>query len=216
MKPTNIDYKNEEVWNTLTHGLGALLSVAALVLMLVVASRYGSALDVVCASIFGATLVFQYVASTFYHAQFKPRLKYYWQKVDHVCIYLLIAGTYTPVTLTGLGGGWGWTIFGIIWGLAIFGFVYKLSALRKYKKISLFLYILMGWVIVIAAKPMWESLSAEALLFIGIGGLLYTLGTYFYANDKIPYNHAIWHLFVLGGSAFHFFAILWYILPKYT
>lgn len=216
MKPTNIDYKNEEVWNTLTHGLGALLSVVALVWMILVASRYGSALEVVCAAIFGTALLLQYTASAFYHAQFNPRLKYYWQKVDHVCIYLLIAGTYTPVTLTGLGGGWGWTIFGIIWGLAIFGFVYKLSALRKYKKISLFLYILMGWVIVIAAKPMWESLSAEALLFIGIGGLLYTLGTYFYANDKIPYNHAIWHLFVLGGSAFHFFAILWYILPKYT
>jgi|SRR5690554_1186031 hemolysin III len=214
MKMLSLDFKNEEVWNTLTHGIGALLSVAALFVLLSVASKYGSSIEIISAGVFGTTLLLQYLASTFYHAQYNPRLKYHWRKIDHLSIYLLIAGTYTPVVLSGLGGAWGWTIFGIIWGLAVLGFIYKLSPLRRYKKISLLLYLLMGWVIIIALKPMLETLTTEALLFLGIGGLLYTIGTYFYARPRIPYNHAIWHLFVLGGSALHFVGVVSYILPQ--
>lgn len=213
MKMLSLDFKNEEVWNTLTHGVGALLAVAALILLIGVATKYGSTLEIISAAVFGTTLLLQYLASTLYHAQYKPRLKYHWRKIDHLCIYLLIAGTYTPVVLSGLGGPWGWTIFGIIWGLAVLGFIYKLSPLRRYKKISLVLYILMGWVIIIALKPMLDTLSTEALLFLGGGGLLYMIGTYFYAHPRIPYNHAIWHLFVLGGSALHFVGVIGYILP---
>lgn len=208
-----INYKNEEFWNTLTHGVGTILAIVGLVLMLVYSSIYGGALEIVCSAVFGLSLVFQYAASTFYHATINARKKFYLKKVDHLCIYLLIAGTYTPVLLIGLQGIWGWSMFAAIWALVVLGFVFKFSAWRKSQKISLTLYALMGWLIVIAAKPMLSSLSAEALWYIVLGGLAYTIGIVFYAVKKIPYNHAIWHLFVLAGSLFHFLAIFWYVLP---
>lgn len=207
-----IDYRNEEFWNTLTHAAGVVLSVFALVL-LVFSSSKGSALDVVSATIFGTSLLLLYLASTLYHASQNRRKKFYLRKLDHLCIYLLIAGTYTPVTLIGMKGVWGWTIFGIIWGLAVLGFVFKFSPLRKSENLSLGLYALMGWLILIGMKPLVESLSIGALTFMGLGGLFYTVGIYFYVKEKIPYNHAIWHLFVLAGSIFHFFGIYGYILP---
>lgn len=208
-----INFRNEEVWNTLTHGVGALLSISALVLMIVFSALYGETKHVICSIVFGASLIILYTASTIYHAVTGPKWKQICQKIDHLSIYLLIAGTYTPFALLGIKGTWGWTIFGIIWGLVIVGFIFKFSPLRKSEKLSLILYGLMGWLVIIAVKPMIENLSAGALWFLVAGGLFYTIGIYFYASKKIPYNHAIWHLFVLGGSVMHFFGIFFYILP---
>ena len=205
--------RSEEVWNTLTHGVGAVLSAVALVLLVIYTSLNGGALEIVCASVFGCSLLLLYLTSTLYHASRNERQKFKLQLADHLCIYLLIAGTYTPVALLGLKGAWGWSIFGLIWGLAFLGFVFKLSRFRKFEKVSLALYAVMGWCIVIAIKPLVNTMSVEALVYMGVGGLFYTIGIYFFANEKLPFNHTIWHLFVLAGSAFHFFGIYWYILP---
>ena len=205
--------KSEELWNTVTHGAGALLSIAALVLIVAYSAIYGTAMHVAASVIFGSSLVLLYSASTIYHAAWKLRWKRILQKIDHLCIYVLIAGTYTPVALLGLKGVWGWSIFGTIWAFAIAGFIFKFSPLRRFEKLSLALYAVMGWLIIIAIKPLIESLSAGALSYLLGGGLCYTFGIYFYAKEKIPYNHTIWHLFVLGGSALHFFGIFIYLIP---
>lgn len=205
-------FKDEEFWNTLTHGFGALLSIAALVALILAAVK-GSLLDVISATVFGASMLLLYTASTFYHAARNPEHKSILQRFDHLCIYLLIAGTYTPILLIGLKGMWGWTIFGIVWGLAALGFVFKLSKLRKYKKASLIFYLLMGWMAIIAVKPLVEQLSTKALIWIALGGVFYTVGTWFFVREKKKYNHTIWHLFVLAGSGSHFLAIFLYILP---
>lgn len=205
--------KSEEFWNTLTHGAGAVASIAALVLLVVYSALYGTAMHVVASVIFGVSLVLLYTASTMYHAAWKLRWKRILQKIDHLCIYILIAGTYTPVALLGLKGAWGWAVFGTIWGFAIAGFIFKFSPLRKFEKLSLALYALMGWLIIIAVKPLIGAMETPALLYLLGGGLCYTFGIYFYAKEKIPYNHTIWHLFVLGGSALHFFAIFLYLIP---
>lgn len=208
----SIDYRKEEFWNVLTHGLGVILSLIGLFVLIYFASQSGSLMDLICAVVFGLSMVLLYLASTIYHAVSNEKRKLIFQKLDHLCIYILIAGTYTPIALLGLKGAWGWSIFGSIWGMAALGFVFKFSPLRKSEKLSLILYAAMGWLIIIAIKPLVENLSSEALLYMGLGGLFYTVGIYFYAQNKIPYNHAIWHLFVLAGSAFHFFGILFYVL----
>lgn len=208
----SINYREEEFWNVLTHGLGAILSLIGLFVLIYFASQSESPMDLICAVVFGLSMVILYSASTIYHAVSNEKRKLIFQKLDHLCIYILIAGTYTPIALLGLKGAWGWSIFGSIWGMAALGFVFKFSPLRKSEKLSLILYAAMGWLIIIAIKPLVENLSSEALLYMGLGGLFYTVGIYFYAQNKIPYNHAIWHLFVLAGSAFHFFGILFYVL----
>lgn len=206
-----IDYRNEEFWNVLTHGAGAILSLIGLFILTSKASLNNSKMEMICAVIFGLSMFILYSASTIYHAVSDEKRKLIFQKLDHLCIYILIAGTYTPVALLGLKGVWGWSIFGSIWGMAALGFVFKFSPLRKSERLSLVLYAAMGWLIIIAIKPLIINLSVNSLLYMGLGGLFYTVGIYFYANEKIPYNHAIWHLFVLAGSAFHYFGIF-YIL----
>lgn len=205
--------KQEEFWNVITHGAGALLSVAALILLAGFAAFRGTKTDLAAALVFGISLVLLYSASTIYHAMYKLKWKRIFQRIDHLCIYILIAGTYTPVALLGLKGMWGWCIFGFIWAFAIAGFIFKFSPLRKSEKLSLILYALMGWLIIIAIKPLIENVAAGALYFLLGGGLCYTIGIYFFAKEKIPYNHTIWHLFVLGGSALHFFGIFFYLIP---
>ncbi len=205
--------KSEEFWNTLTHGAGAVLSVAALVLLVAYSALYGTTMHVVASVIFGSSLVLLYSASAIYHAAWKLRWKRILQKVDHLCIYILIAGTYTPVALLGLKGTWGWAIFATIWAFAIAGFIFKFSPLRRFEKLSLALYALMGWLIIVAVKPLIAAMAPQALLYLLGGGLCYTFGIYFYAKEKIPYNHTIWHIFVLGGSALHFFGIFLYLIP---
>lgn len=208
----SIDFRNEEVWNTITHGIGAVLSVVALVLMVVYSVMSDSLTAILSSVIFGFGLISLYTASTLYHAAKNPRRKNILQKVDHLCIYLLIAGTYSPVMLIGLKGSWGWIMFSAIWGLTVLGFVFKFSPLQKNQRLSLILYALMGWFAIFALKPLLESLPNEALILLGSGGLTYTMGIYFFVNHRIRFNHLIWHLFVLAGSTIHFFAIFLYIL----
>jgi len=204
----------EEIANSVTHGIGAALSIAALVILVVFASRYGDAVRVVSLSIYGSTLIILYLSSTLYHSFTNERAKRFFRILDHSSIYLLIAGSYTPVVLISLNGAWGWTIFGIVWAMAVAGIITKIFLTGKYGIISVFFYIAMGWLIVIAIKPMLQTVPLNLLIWLLIGGLSYTFGIIFYALEKMPYNHAVWHLFVLGGSITHFFGILFNLTGK--
>ena len=208
------EFKNaaEEIANSITHGIGVLLSIAALVILIVVAQRYGhTPWHVVGFAIFGSMLILLYLASTLYHAIQHPGAKKVFKRIDHAAIYLLIAGTYTPFLFTNLKGPWGWTLFGIIWGLAVIGVVFKAISAGKYDRISLLVYILMGWLVIVAIKPMLQSVPVISLIWLVIGGVAYTAGTIFYAWERLPFNHAIWHMFVLAGSTAHFFSVLYSI-----
>lgn len=198
----------EEIANAITHGTGVGLSVAALVILVVFAAKQSDAWKVVAFSIYGATMIMLYLSSTLYHSFPQPRVKRFFRILDHSSIFLLIAGTYTPVTIGTMRGGWGWTLFGIIWGLTILGVNLSVFAMGKLKYLSLAVYILMGWMIVIAVKPLLLHVSHSFLMWMLIGGLAYTLGVIFYVARRIPYHHSVWHLFVLGGSICHFFAML--------
>jgi len=204
----------EEIAHAVTHGVGALGSVAGLVLLVVLAAQRGDARLVVGVSIFGASMVALYSASTLYHALTAQRAKKVFKLLDHGAIYLLIAGTYTPFTLVVLGGGWGWTLFGLSWGLASLGIVYEVGFGRPWKKLSLVFYLGLGWLAVIAAKPLGQALSPGALLLMGLGGVAYTGGAVFYAWRAFPYHHALWHVFVLAGTACHWVCILKYVIPQ--
>lgn len=203
----------EEIAHAITHGIGALGSVAGLVLLVVHAAQRGDARLVVGVSVFGAAMVVLYTASTLYHALTAARAKKVFKLLDHGAIYLLIAGTYTPFTLVTLGGGWGWTLFGLAWGLAALGIVYEVAFGRPWKKLSLVFYLALGWLVVIAAKPLGTALSGDALLLLGLGGLAYSGGAVFYAWRGFPYHHALWHLFVLAGTAFHWTCVLLHVVP---
>ncbi len=203
----------EEIAHGITHGLGALLSVAALTIMVAFATLKGTAWHIVGCSIFGGTLVLMYTASTLYHSIPLERAKRVLRVVDHSAIYLLIAGTYTPFLLVNLRGAWGWTLLGLIWSLAIAGVILKVAGSNRFRSVSLAFYLLMGWLVVIAVKPLLQSVELGGLLLLASGGLAYTVGVVFYAWRRLPYNHAIWHLFVLTGSALHFFAVLFYVVP---
>ncbi len=203
----------EEIFNSITHGIGALVSIAGLILLIVFSSLYGNCNHIISCSIFGVTLVLLYTASTHYHSFRKPNIKQIFRIMDHSCIYLLIAGTYTPFLLVTLRGVVGWVIFAVVWSLTVFGVLFKIFFVHRFQIISTIAYILMGWIIVVAMKPLLHALPGGGLALLIAGGLAYTLGTIFYAWKKIPFNHAIWHLFVLGGSVCHFFAVLLYVIP---
>lgn len=198
----------EEIANSITHGTGVGLSIAALVILLVYAARRGDAWKITSLSIYGATLIILYLASTLYHAITNPRFKRFFRVLDHCSIFLLIAGTYTPVTIGVMRGPWGWTLFGVIWALAIIGINLKIFALDRRKRLSVVIYLLMGWLVVIAIKPLLHSLEPKSLTWLFIGGGFYTLGVVFFVLKKMPYHHSILHLFVLAGSICHFFAML--------
>ncbi len=198
----------EEIANSITHGIGALLSMAALVLLVVFASKYGDPWRIVSFSIYGSTLIILYTSSTLYHSLTNVRVKRFFKILDHSSIYLLIAGTYTPITLVSMRSPWGWTIFGLIWAMAIGGIVAKIFLIDKYKIVSALLYVAMGWLVVIAYKPMLQMVPQGLIIWLLIGGICYTFGLIFYAIKKVPYFHFIWHLFVLAGSITHFFGIL--------
>jgi len=204
----------EEIAHSLTHGLGAVLSIAGLATMVSLAALRGNAWHVVSCSIFGATLIFLYTASTLYHSVTHPGAKKVLRILDHSAIFLLIAGTYTPFTLVSLRGGWGWTLFVLVWGLALVGVVYKITARNRFRLLSVVLYVAMGWLVLVAIKPMVTSVAMPGLILLLVGGLSYTLGLIFYAWERLPYSHAVWHLFVLVGSACHFFAVLLYVIPR--
>ena len=203
----------EEIANSITHGIGILLALAALCILIRFADRYGDVWRVVSVSVYGATLIMLYTASTLYHSIQKQRLKGFLQNLDHSAIYLLIAGTYTPFTLVSLRGPWGWGLFGVVWGLAVLGIVLQFMPTKQLKTVSLLLYVGMGWSVVAAVKPLIQAVDAGGILFLVLGGLAYTLGIFFYVRDKMNYNHAVWHLFVLAGSILHFIAVLFYVVP---
>jgi hemolysin III len=204
----------EELASALTHGVGAVAALAGSAVLITLAALYGDAWQLGASIVFGATLLLLYVASTLYHSVQHPVAKGRLKVFDHCAIYLLIAGTYTPFTLIGLRGPWGWGLFIAIWTLAIGGVVFKLFYTGRFKRLSTLIYIAMGWLIIVAIKPMLTSLDAWTLGWLLAGGLFYTLGTYFYHRESIPYSHAIWHLFVIAGSVCHFVAVTAQVLPR--
>jgi hemolysin III len=200
--------KREEIANAITHGVGACLAIASLVILIVFAALHGSASHVVGFSIFGASLVILYLASTLYHSLTHQGAKKLFRKFDHIAIYLLIAGTYTPFCLAALKGWIGWTLFGIVWGCAVIGIVVKSISVGKFEVVSTVMYVLMGWVVIFAIKPLYNSISSKGFILLMLGGVFYTAGTFFFIKDKNKYFHSIWHLFVLAGSICHFFAVI--------
>ena len=203
----------EERLNAVTHGIGAVAAAIGLVFLVLLAYEYGSVWHVVSFSIYGATLFLMYLMSTLYHSFRNERVKSLFKIFDHSAIYLLIAGTYTPFALIILHGWLGWTMLGIIWSLALVGIVLTCFYVNRFHKLSTLCYVLMGWLIVICIKPMLERLDTMGMVWLAIGGLFYSVGAIFYLLKRMPYNHAVWHLFVIAGSAFQFFAVLFYVLP---
>jgi len=203
----------EEMFNSITHGTGILLSIAALVLLIVFSSIYGTARHVVSCTIFGTSLLLLYTSSTLYHSFRNPGIKKVLRVFDHSCIYILIAGTYTPFLIITLSGVIGWVMFCVIWFLAAIGVAFKILFLNRFKIVSVVAYVLMGWIIIFAIKPLVQTLSSGGIFWLVAGGVTYTLGVIFYVWKKLPFSHAIWHLFVLGGSICHFFAVLFHVLP---
>ncbi len=206
-------YSSLEEWaNSLTHGLGALLSIAGLTVLVAFASVQGDPWKIVSASIFGATLFMLYSASTLYHAVQHQKARYALRLFDHISILFLIAGTYTPFTLVTLNGPWGWSLFGVVWGLTVLGTIVHLTQLRRFHWVMVGLYLVMGWSVLVAFAPLKDALPPGGLGMLIAGGLSYTLGVVFYGMNRLPFNHAIWHLFVLAGSILHFFTVLFYVI----
>lgn len=203
----------EEILNAVTHGFGAALSMVGLVALIIVAHLYGNFWHRVSFSIFGASLLLLYLASTLYHSFRNEKAKYIFKICDHAAIYLLIAGTYTPFCLVILQGALGWTIFGIIWGLALIGITQQILFVKRFKVFSTICYIAMGWLIIFFIEPIAAALPVAGILWLVAGGLLYTVGSFFYLWRKLSFNHVIWHLFVLGGSLCHFITIFCFVLP---
>jgi hemolysin III len=205
--------KGEERINVITHAIGFVMSIAALTLLVVFASLKGTVWHIVSFAVYGTSLVILYFASTVFHLSENQKVRNHLNIFDHAAIFLLIAGTYTPFALVTLHGPWGWTIFGIVWGLAIAGIILKLFYTGRFNTLSTLMYIAMGWLIVIAIKPLIAALPFEGLMWLLAGGLSYSVGAVFFLIDKLPYNHAIFHVFVVAGSACHFIAVFWYVLP---
>jgi hemolysin III len=203
----------EETINAVTHGLGAVLGAGGLAVLVALAALRGDAWRVVGCSIYGATLVLLFTSSTLYHSFRGERVKHVFRVIDHSSIYLLIAGTYTPFLLVTLRNVWGWSLFGVVWGLALAGIVFQVFFVDRFRLAQTLIYLAMGWLAVVAAKPLLARVPRPGLLWLLAGGLFYSLGAVFYLWRKLPYHHGIWHLFVLAGSVCHYFAILFYVLP---
>ncbi len=203
----------EEKTNIISHAIGLVLSIVALVLLVIRASLYGHALHVVSAAIFGISLIVLYAASTFYHSAKDPKIRTRLRIFDHATIYVLIAGTYTPLTLITLTGTTGWVIFGISWAMAVTGITLKLFFTGRFNVLSTLMYVFMGWIIVFAITPLINNLSTEGLFWLFAGGVAYTTGAIIYGIKKIGFNHAIFHMFVLLGSFCHFVSVYFYVLP---
>ena len=203
----------EEMMNAVTHGVGALFSLAGFIVLTASAYMYGTVWHLISFAVYGFSLFLLYLASTLYHSFRNEKLKYILKICDHAAIYLLIAGTYTPFTLILLHGMLGWIILGVVWTLAVIGVALKIFFVSRFKVISTFCYIFMGWFIVVAIKPIAAVLPVQGLLLLVGGGAFYTVGSIFYLNRRIPYHHAVWHLFVMAGSIAHFIAVFYYVLP---
>jgi hemolysin III len=204
--------RGEEIANSVTHGVGVALSVAGFAVLVVIAAATGDPWRVTAAGIYGATLVLLYAASTLYHALPGARVKAVFRRLDHAAIYLLIAGTYTPFVLGPLRGAWGWSLFGVVWGLAVVGVVLKSVFGIRLAALSTAVYIAMGWMVLVAAAPLAARVPAAGVRWLVAGGVSYTLGVVFFALERVRYAHAVWHLFVLAGSAAHYWAVAGYAL----
>ncbi|HKY05867.1 MAG TPA: hemolysin III family protein [Blastocatellia bacterium] len=203
----------EEVANTITHGLGLALSVVGSLILLILSTLRGDTWQVVSCTIFGVTMVALYAASTLYHSFRNPRHKHILKILDHSAIYLLIAGTYTPFTLISLRGWVGWTLFAVIWTLSIVGIILKCVFIHEFKILSTLVYVVMGWIGIVAIKPLLASVPVAGIVWLIAGGVAYTVGVVFFACKRVPYNHAIWHVFVMAGSICHYFAVMYSVLP---
>lgn len=197
----------EEIVNSITHGIGALLSIVALVVLIMVAAKQEDPLHLISFSIYGSTLILMYLSSTLYHSATSPRIKNLFARFDHVSIFLLIAGTYTPILLTNIRGIWGWSLFAVIWGIALIGAVIRAIYLTRFRRLMVAVYLLMGWLFLLAGQQIYQNLPSVSITFLILGGVAYSVGVIFYMWRNLPYGHGIWHLFVLAGSVLHFFAI---------
>jgi len=206
--------RGEELANSITHGTSALLTCAGAAVLITLASLNASAWHIVSFSIFSGALILLFVFSTLYHSFKSPKVKYVFEVLDHSAIFLVIAGTYTPITLVTLHGPLGWWLFGIVWGLALAGIVMKAFFTGRFRLVSTLIYLGMGWMIMMAGKPLVASLPAGGITFLVLGGVFYSLGSLFYLSKKLPYHHAIWHLFVFAGALCHYFTLLFYVLPQ--
>jgi len=207
-------FLSTELANGITHGVGFGLSIVGLIVLIVLSARHGTARHVVACSIYGATLAILYLASTLYHSVRGPKVKRILRIIDHSAIYLLIAGTYTPFTIVTLRGGWGWSLFGTVWGIAVFCIVLKVFFTGRYGILSVISYVLLGCLGLIAIRPLWEHLTGGGIVWLAVGGAAYIIGILFYAFKSIPHHHAIWHVFVMLGSACHYFSIMFFVLPS--
>jgi hemolysin III len=203
----------EEIANSITHGIGFVLSLAGFAALLILALTRGSKWHIVGCGVYGATLVLVFAASTLYHSLQEPRLKDLFRTADQVAIFLLIAGTYTPFMLVTLRGFWGWLLLAIVWSLALAGIVLKIVFADRYKALTMALYLVIAWMAIIAVKPIIMTVPIGGLAWIGAGGVAYMTGLVFFAWDRVPFNHTIWHLFVMVGSLCHYFAVMFYVLP---
>ncbi len=200
----------EEIANSVSHGIALLAALAATPVLVIAAHQRGDVAGIVGAGVFATTMVLLYFTSTLFHALPRCRAKRVFQILDHSAIYLLIAGTYTPFTLGVLRGAWGWTLFGIVWGLAVAGTVLKAIGGIRYTTVSTWVYLAMGWLILIAADTAWTLIPKWGLFWLSAGGIAYTAGAVFFMKERIRYFHFAWHLFVIAGTACHFIAVLWY------
>jgi hemolysin III len=212
-KQHHIETAAEETASVVTHAVGVLLAAVGLVMLVIYATFAHDPRRIVAVSIYGASLVLMYSASSLYHLANHPRLKRRLRVLDHASIYLLIAGTYTPILLISIRGGWGWGLFGVVWGMACTGVILKLFFIERFALLSTAIYIAMGWMVLVAAGPLFAHVPHGGIAWLFAGGIIYTGGVIFYLWDHLPFNHAIWHLFVIGGSVCHFLAVLFYILP---
>jgi|SRR5699024_9781710 len=202
----------EEIAHAITHGLGALLSIVALIFLIMFASIQSDTVLIVSVIVFGSTMLLMYTSSTLVHSLPIGKGKNIFLIIDHAAIYFFIAGTYTPLLLSTIEGAIGWTLFGIVWGMALLGTILQVFFVKRFVMLSTLVYILMGWLIVFAWRPLVDSLHVNGVILLVIGGLIYTCGAIFYLWKQVPYHHVIWHLFVVAGSALHFFAILFYVI----
>jgi len=203
----------EELANRFTHGLGALLSIIGFFALLGLAAGQQDSNRLVSACIYGGAMVTFYCLSTAYHSVKKPHIRYLFRILDHIAIYLMIAGSYTPFALVTLHGTWGWWLFGVVWGLATVGSVFKVFTVHRLRVLGPVLYIAMGWIVLLVLKPLTAALAATGVALLFWGGAAYTIGVLFFLWERLPFNHAIWHVFVLTGSACHFWAIFHYVTP---